>query len=128
MKYNVWLRPHLPLATERESNYYYWPKSYTKDKRLNFLDAALYIAICGLEQLGREYSIDTLIGEVGSNNPDKQEELFQQYAASLGKTEDDLTRKEFREMLKIKAPLIVVDIEESLKRLEKYGYIKKVED
>lgn len=127
MKYDIWIRPHLPTLEEREPDCYYWPRSYVNDVRLSFLDKELYINVVAFEQQGKKYDMNTLIGAL-RGHPDKEDQLAQEYLTKLGKTEDELTKKEHRKMLRIKAPLTPEDIESSLKHLEQCGYIKRLEE
>ena len=125
MKYNVWIEPFMPEPDQKEEGYYYWPKGYIGDERLCYLDRYVYMHIVHFEQTNTAYDMQTLVREIQSN-PDEEDRLAQQYAASLGKTEDELTSREFKKMLKIRIPLTATEVEESLHRLENFGYIKKI--
>jgi len=125
MCYNIWLPPHMPAESERDSRYHYLPLTYKRDKRLTYLDKSLYWCLLGLEQLGRSYDIRTLIKEIGSH-PDRDDEKIKNYIKRSGKDIDVLSDKEFNALPTV--PLNEQDVIESLKKLEKLGYIKKLDD
>lgn len=127
MKYNIWLRPYMPLLEERESGAVYIPQGHIKDDRLNFLDRTVYLSLCMEEQMGEAgpYGVDELVKEI-KTHPDRDEDILQAFLKRTGKTIDTISDKEFKKLPSV--PLTVQDVEESLKRLEGFGYIKKVED
>lgn len=122
--YDVWVRPHMPSLEERIPGIIYLPKTYTKDKRLTYLDREVYIALYIYAQLKPDVNcdVDRLLSEI-KTHPDKDDEILNNYLKENGKTFDELTDTEFDAIPTI--PLTKEDIENSLKRLEEFGYIKK---
>lgn len=127
MKFDIWLRPHLPLPEERERDAYYCPRSHIKDKRLSFLDKEVYLNLVGIEQDDpvKPYVIKTFIKAIRTN-PDADEKILDDYLQRTGKTVDKLSDREFRKLPSV--PLTDDVVMESLKRLEEYGYIVKIKD
>lgn len=114
----------MPTPDQKEPDCYYWPKTYVKDKRLSYLDRAIYIAICGLEQDGKAYDISTLTKELGGSNPDRDEIVLDEYLAKTGKSLEMITDKELNGLPKV--PLTIQEVEVSLAKLENFGYIKRL--
>lgn len=123
MKYDVWVPPHMPLPKERDPEALYMPQSYIKDERLNYLDSTVYISLIMAAQFeAGSYGVDELVKEI-KTHPDRDEEIFLAFLKKTGKTLETVTDKELKRLPSI--PLTIQDVEESLKRLEKYGFIRK---
>lgn len=122
--YDIWLHPHLPTPKEKNFDFLYLPLEYRKDKRLSYLDKRVYIALVMHAQLKREkkYSIKKIIADIG-NHPDKHRANLDKYLKKTGKRYDELTWDDYKAIPKV--PLTPKDIENSLRRLERFGYIRK---
>ena len=120
MRYNIWLSPHLP--TERNPEYFYWPRTQNKDTRLNYLDKEVYTHVIVYEQEDTVYDLNSLLKKI-KTHPDKDDAILDEYLKCTGKNIDKITQKELKKLPTV--PLTLQEVQESLDKLEQLGYIKK---
>lgn len=125
MKYNIWIKPHMPTKQELEPGYIYIPKVYLGDKRLSYLDKQVYACLYIQEQIcGGCRGIDDIIKDI-KTHPDKDEKILDDYLKKTGKTIEIMTDEEWDNLPEIE--LTVQDVMESLDKLVSLRYIEKEE-
>ncbi len=123
MNYSIWVKPYMPSEEEVEQGIMYVPQSHIRDTRLIYLDRQIYLYLCVKEQLDKKkyQSIEEIIEDI-KTNPDDDEMALDDYLERTGKSIDDMTVADW-ESLPVSI-LTYEDVEKSLNRLNKFGYIK----